>query len=150
MSDFMNGLFPDVSKETGVNLENADNNHIINESVILDMLGGDTDKLKTLFESVGKFGARDGILAEDANVDCCIASFENIPCPDATAVLAVAKESGSKDYELYVKALMLMKHCMNNMKASYGDIAKKRLEVQRAEVTNNPRIMSGVEACCQG
>lgn len=147
MSQFMDGLFPDTSKETGINLENADNNHIINESVILDMLGGDTEKLNTLFESVGKFGVRDGILAEDANIDCFTSSLNNVPCPCTTAVLAVAKESGSKDYELYCKAIMLMKQCMANMKATYGDIAKKRLDAQRDEVTASPRIMSAIEAC---
>lgn len=149
MSEFMNGLFADTSKETGVNFENDDNNYIINESVILEMLGGDTEKLKTVFESVGKFGVRDGILAEDASIDCCTAAFNNIPCPDAVSILAIAKESGSKDYELYTKAIMLMKQCMCNMRAMYGDIAKKRLDVQRAEVMANPRIMSSIEACCQ-
>lgn len=147
--DFMTGLFADTSKETGVNIENDANNHIINECVILDMLDGDTNKLKTVLESVGAYAARDNILSESANVDCCISAFNNVPAPDVAAILAVAKESGSKDYELYTKSLMLMKQCMTNMKATYSDIAKKRLDVQKAEVMANPRVMSAVEACCQ-
>ena len=148
MDKFMDGLFADTSKETGVNFENVENNHIINESVILDMLDGNTSSLKTLFESVGKYAARDGILAEDANIDCCTAAFDNIPCPEATAVLAVAKESGAKEYELYTKALMLMKQCMEKMKETYGDVAKKRLEAQKADITANTRIMTAVSDCC--
>ena len=111
------------------------------------MLGGDTKKLNALFESVGKYGVRDGILAEDANIDCFTGALDNVPGPECTAVLAVAKESGSKDYDLYCKAIMLMKHCMHNMKATYGDIAKKRLAAQTAEITANPRIMTSIEAC---
>ena len=151
MSDFMKGLFPDTSKETGVNLENNENNLIINEAVILDMVNGDTKALTAILESVGKFAARDGILAENASFDCASAAFNNTPCSKCAAVLAVAKEAGSKDYDLYIKAIMLMKACMCNMKNQFGDIANKRLEAQKADVTGNVRVMEAInsaEACC--
>lgn len=151
MSDFMKGLFPDTSKETGVNLENTENNLIINEAVVLDMVGGDTKAFNTILESVGKFAARDGILAEDANFDCANAAFANSTCSDCAAILTVAKEAGSKDYDLYIKALMLMKACLKNMKNQFSDIANKRLEAQKADVTGNVRVMEAVnsaESCC--
>ena len=68
---------------------------------------------------------------------------------DLQYVLAVAKESGSKDYDLYMKAILLMKQCMENMKSQFGDIAEKRLAVQKAEVEANPRVIDAVEACCK-
>lgn len=146
MSDIMNGLFADTFS-VGVNIENDENNHIINEAVILDKLNGDTDALNKFFDTIGSYGARDNILSESANIDCCIGEFENGHCAKLAALLAVAKESNSKDYELYTKALMLMKACIENMKNTFGNIAKERLDAQIAEVESNPRVVDAIESC---
>lgn len=128
----------------GIGFECAENNYIINECIVLDMLGGDTKKLNNLYESVGAYANRDGILAEtaDPQVEC-----GDITAPEAAAILAVAKESGSKDFELYNKAIMLMHETMNRMKCQYGNIANERLNAQKAAVMNNARIMSAVDEC---
>ena len=149
MNDFINDLFVDTSKATGVNIVDTENNYVINEAIILDMLDGDKNKLKAFFESIGQYGARDKILSESANLDCCISTLGDNKCANCASVLAVAKESGSKDYELYIKAILLMKQCMENMKSQFGDIAEKRLAVQKAEVEANPRVIDAVEACCK-
>ena len=67
-NDFMEGLFPTVSG-TGVVPQDPDNNKIINEAIILDKLNGDKKALLEFFNNLGKFGARDGILNESAEMD---------------------------------------------------------------------------------
>ena len=150
MSDFVNSLFADTSKDTGINVVNTDHNHIINEAIILDKLDGNVEALNEFFNAIGQYGARDNILSESASIDCATASFNNEPCANTACVLAVAKESGCKDYALYMKALMLMKACMCNMKKTFGTIAEQRLEAQNAELNNNPRVVDALataEAC---
>lgn len=141
----MNDLFE--TSTPGVGFEDVNNNHIINECIILDMLNGDNSKFDTVVESVGAFASRDGILAESACCGTCVSECNNMTTPEASSILAVAKEAGSKDYELYTKALMLMHETMERMKSQYSNIANKRLEAQKAEVMNNARIMSAVETC---
>ena len=146
MSEFMNGLFADTSKVTGINLVDTENNQILNEAIILDSLNGDTEALARFFDNLGPYGARDGILSECANIDTKCGAFGDKKCADCAAILAVAKESNSKDYELYMKSIMLMKACMDNMKAQYGNIAEKRLNAQKAEVESNPRVVDAIAA----
>lgn len=147
MGKFMENLFSDTTAVTGVSMPNDENNHIINESIIFDMLGKDTKKLSAFFEAVGKFGARDNILNEDASIDNATNSFDNCDCADSASVLACAKEAGSIDYDLYIKSIMLMQECMKRMRSTFGDVAKSRLEAQKAQVESNPRVMDAVESC---
>ena len=98
MSDIMNGLFADTFS-VGVNIENDENNHIINEAVILDKLNGDTDALNKFFDTIGSYGARDNILSESANIDCCIGEFENGHCAKLAALLTSISSDNSLSFK---------------------------------------------------
>lgn len=145
--NILNEMFTDNS--TGISLSDTKNNMIINEAVIYDKLDGDIAKLKTVVESVGKYAARDGILTESCNLDTAVGTFCDMKCADSAAILASAKEAGSKDYDLYIKAIMLQKACMDRMKQSFGNIANQRVEAQKAEVEANPRIMTAINSCSE-
>ena len=145
MDKFTQDLFADLTESVGANIMDNDNNLILNEAIVLDYLNGDKNALNRFYDNLGKFGKRDGILSESALTDIKLSSFDNENCADMCALLTVAKESNSKDYEIYCKALLLMKACVENMKKNFGNIAKERLETQKKEVENNPRITDAIE-----
>ena len=85
MKDFMNTLFEDTSKLGSNNSEF--NNHVINESIILDKLNGNIDLLNKFKSKVGQYAVRDNLL-ENAELTEC----GDIKCPNKAAALAIAKE----------------------------------------------------------
>lgn len=146
MTEFTKTLFADLmDSSVGANIVNDSNNLIINEAIILDKLNGNKEALNEFYNNLGKFGSRDGILSESAVTDIALKSFDDEKCGETCAVLTVAKEAGCKDYEIYCKALLLMRKCMENMKQNFGDIAKDRLEAQKQEVENNIRVSDALD-----
>ena len=143
-NEFMNGIFP-TTAQTKFNIQDNENNKIINEAIILDKLGNNKESLLEFYNNIGKFGARDGILNENAITDIKLQSFDASSNGEVASLLAVAKEANDADYDLYTKAIMLMGKCMENMKARYGNIAKDRLDSQGAVVETNPRIQDAIE-----
>lgn len=132
-------------KPTGVNIENPENNPIINEAIILDELKGDKTLLLEFYEKIGLFGVRDGVLNESAAFDTKINNLNTKSFAKLASVVAVAQESGSDEYELYKKAVLLMESTMDSMIDKFADKADERLQRQRKEVLANNKI---VEVLC--
>lgn len=143
-NEFMNGIFP-TTAQTKFNIQDDKNNKIINEAIILDKLGNNKEFLLEFYNNIGKFGARDGVLNENAVTDIKLQSFDSSTNGEVASLLAVAKEANDVDYDLYIKAIMLMQKCIENMKSRYGNIAKDRFESQTAVVESNPRIQDAIE-----
>ena len=149
-NDFTKGLFP--NSVPGFNLQDNENNKIINESIVLDTLGSQKALLE-FYNNLGKFGARDGLLNECAATDIKLSCMNDCNASDASCILASAKEANDQDYDIYIKCIMLMGKCMENMKNKYSNIAKDRLCAQKSEVESNPRIQDAIvktQETCEG
>lgn len=142
-NSFTEGLFPSDYK--GFNIADEENNKIINEAIILDSFNGDKKALLEFYNHIGHFGARDGLLNESAVTDIKLSSFDESCCSECSSVLSVAKESNDEDYNIYMKCVMLMQQCLENMKNKYGNTAKDRLDTQKDIVESNPRIQDAIE-----
>lgn len=129
----------------GLSNTNPEYAKIINEAILLESLDGDKDALLRVFDKVGKFASRDGLLNEDAATDIKIGSFDQEKCSDCAAILAAAKEANSPEYDLYTKAVLLMNACMDKMRQSFGVIAKEKVEEQKKELAADTRIADAVE-----
>lgn len=143
-TNIIDGLFPTDYNRVGFNIPDEANNKIINESIILDILGN-REALLEFYNHIGKFGYRDGILNESAVTDIKLDSFDDCCTAECSSILSVAKESNDEDYKLYTKCIMLMQKCMENMKSKYGNIANDRLNTQKSVVENNPRVQDAIE-----
>lgn len=144
MQDLMNSLFNETSS-LGVIPETDYHNHIINEAIILDMVDGDTEALQKVITEAGKYASRDNLLENATPVIDAIKSFNQEKTHCCSAVLATAKEANDPDYELLVKAHLLTKALMKNLKEKYGAQAAARVDKCRAELQNNSRIMTAVD-----
>ena len=143
MQDLMNSLFNETSS-LGVIPETDYHNHIINEAIILDMVGGNVDSLQKVINEAGKYAARDNLLEDATPVVDAIKSFNQEKTHCCSAVLATAKEANDPDYELLVKAHLLAKSLMGKLSERYSAQAHARVDKCRAEIKNNPRIMTAV------
>lgn len=143
MQDLMNSLFNETSS-LGVIPESDYHNHIINEAIILDMVGGNVDSLQKVITEAGKYAARDNLLENATPVIDSIKSFNQEKPYCCSAVLATAKEANDPDYELLVKSHLLSKSLMCKLKERYGAQADARVDRCRTEIQNNPRIMTAV------
>lgn len=152
MTDIMNTLFENT-ESIGVIPESEHNNHIITESIILNRVNGDKDKLGEVLASVGNYAVRDNLLESAQIVEACNPVNEcGDPCV-TTAVLATAKEANDPCYSTYCKAYMLTKKLMHEMKNKYGNNAVARVDELNKVVDNTPRLVTAIntvnDACCK-
>lgn len=142
MNDFINSLFADVNASTVI--PDCDSK-IINEAIILDEFNGNMDSLIKVYNKLGRYASRDGLLNENAETDIKLRSFDDSNCADNAAILAIAKQSGCKEYDVYTKAVLLMSACMDKMRELYGNIAKEKVEEHKEELMSNEKIANAVE-----
>lgn len=143
MDKLINDMFARTSGK-GISIKDVNNNHIINEAIILDMVG-DKKALGEVFDKLGKFASRDGLLSESADFDCKLDAFDKPEFGTNACVLACAKEAGDEDYDLYMKSLMLAKTTMEKLCAKYGEVANKRHDEHEIEIKENPRVIDAIE-----
>lgn len=148
MQDLMNSLFNETSS-LGVIPEADYHNHVINEAIILDMVNGNTEALQKVINEAGKYAARDNLLENATPIMDAIKSFNQEKAHNCSAVLACAKEANDPDYGLLVKAHLLTKALMKNLKDKYESTACARVEKCKTELQNNPRIMTAVNNACE-
>ena len=144
MQDLMNSLFNETSS-LGVIPETDYHNHIINEAIILDMVDGNTNALEKVIAEAGKYAARDNLLENATPIMDAIKCFNQEKAHCCSSVLAIAKEANDQDYELLVKAHLLTKALMKNLKEKYAAQAEARVNRCKEEIHNNPRIMAAVD-----
>lgn len=153
MQDLLNTLFNETSS-IGIVPEQDFHNHIINESILLDMVKNNPESLNKVYSEIGKYAARDNILAKESQLSNPMDKFHKDKGCFCSALLAIAKEKNDQDYELFIKAYLLTKAMMKNLKEKYSTEATARVEKCKTELENNSRIMNAVdsvnnaETCC--
>ena len=143
MKDIMNALFDETSS-LGVIPESDFHNHVINESIIMDLVNNNEKAYAQVMTEAGKYAVRDNLLEDATPVMDTIKCFHKNKAACCAAALATAKEANDPDYDLFVKAYLLSKKLMCDLKAKYADQAQARVDKCTAEITGNPRIMSAI------
>ena len=149
MDKFLKKLFKPEPKAIHVD-QCAEHDLTINEAIILDTVGSER-ALNEFYSKLGAYGQRDGLLHECATIP------NSCDHAEIAAVLACAKEAGSKDYEMYMKAKLAEKAYYKRMQATFGNTAKERVEAQKAKLADNARIQDALaqttdaksEGCCK-
>ena len=112
------------------------NNKLLAEAILRDATTPET--FNAIYESVGVYGNRDGIINTTPNI--CEGEGETASKAEKYAVLVVAKEANSHDYEMYVKAIATANAYYKKLVAEFGDIAKSRIESVKDSIRNNDRV----------
>lgn len=116
------------------------NNKLLAEAILRD--AASYEKFNAIYESVGVYGNRDGIINTTPN----ICEGDTPSKVEKYAVLVVAKEANSHDYEMYVKAIATANAYYKKLVAEFGDIAKNRIETVKDSIRNNDRVNTEIES----
>lgn len=142
-NDIIEKLFCETSSifTTG---ETDYHNHIINECIIAEAVGNDKNAFNTIINECGRFAARDNLLEESCQIDCCVDDIEKCQPSEYAAILACAKENGDPDYDIFIKAQMLAKHQMCKLKEKYNDCANDRVNGCKDDLFSNDRVSNTI------
>ena len=98
----MNTLFNETSS-LGVIPESDFHNHVINESIILDLVNNNEKAFAQVMTEAGQYAIRDNLLEDATPVMDTIKCFHKDKAACCAAALATAKEANDPDYDLLVK-----------------------------------------------